>query len=107
MKRTLATFAWTLGVAGLFLAGCQASPTGPVSPGVVESPRTSVVIDPRLEKQLAVPNANQTFSFTDSNHLKYSFQLQNTTNVPIALRYRVTFFDDSDHAPVVVRFGLV
>jgi uncharacterized protein YcfL len=78
-----------------FLSSCASAPSGPVSPGVVGSPTTPVVIHPGLDAQIAVPNADQGFSYTDGGHLRYSFRLQNKTNIPVALRYRATFYDES------------
>ena len=85
----------TLCLFGLaFAVSCSSAPSGPVSPGIVDSPTTPVVIHPGLDRQIAVPNASQAYSFTDSRHIKYTFLLQNTSNTPVALRYKATFFDE-------------
>jgi hypothetical protein len=85
-------------------------PTGPISPTTIDSPRTVVVIHPRLEGVVSVPAAPdpaQVYTWTSDAHLRYDFRLQNKTEQRFALRVRATFFDETgvvvdDQLPTVV-----
>ncbi len=71
------------------------SHAAPVSPRIVDSPRTAVVMDPYLAESLAIPNDRQAYGSTDDGLLTYTFQLQNSTPDPIWIRVKAVFFDQT------------
>jgi hypothetical protein len=76
------------------------SPSGPVSPELVDSPRTSVVITTELASVLAVPDVpgEQSLTYTEDGLLRYQFLLQNKTLESFFVRVKATFYDDQSIA---------
>jgi hypothetical protein len=67
-----------------------------VSPTLVDSPQTAVVVTPEVAAAVSVPSVpdNQRYDYTPDGLLVYQFQLQNKTPGSFFLRVKATFFDD-------------
>jgi len=75
-------------------AACS-SPSGPVAPTYVGSPREKVTITPDLQEFISVPDVpgNQILDYTADGLLRFQFQLQNKSDKSFFLAVTPTFYD--------------
>ena len=88
-------------------SSCSNGPTGPVTPTVVDSPGTAVVVHPELQAFISVPadpNVKQVMTWTEDGRLRLDFSLQNKTNQVFWVKAQATFYDDAG-APVENQLG--
>ena len=86
---------------------CSSGPTGPVTPTVVDSPATAVVVHPELQHFISVPadpNVKQVMTWTEDGRLRLDFSLQNKTNQTFWVKAQATFYSDAG-VPVDVQLG--
>jgi len=88
-------------------SSCSSEPTGPVTPTVVDSPATAVVVHPDLQHFISVPanpEVNQVLSWTEDGRLRFDFSLQNKTNQTFWVKAQATFYRQ-DGVPADTQMG--